>query len=63
LNELPILSVPAAAVWGDIALGQTAARRPVPIARARVLGGGSAVNGMLFMRVRHRRTGGCPDGQ
>jgi choline dehydrogenase len=36
--------------WGDIAVDQTAAKRPVPIARGRVLGGGSAINGMLFMR-------------
>ena len=36
--------------WGDVALGQTAEHRPVPVARGRVLGGGSAINAMLFMR-------------
>ena len=36
--------------WGDVALGQTAAGRPVPVARGRVLGGGSAINAMVFMR-------------
>lgn len=36
--------------WGDVALDQTAARRPVPVARGRVLGGGSAINAMVFMR-------------
>jgi choline dehydrogenase len=36
--------------WGDVALGQTAAGRPVPLARGRVLGGGSAINAMVFMR-------------
>jgi choline dehydrogenase len=33
-----------------VTLGQTAADRPVPVARGRVLGGGSAINAMLFMR-------------
>jgi choline dehydrogenase len=36
--------------WGDVALNQTAAERPVPVARGRVLGGGSAINAMVFMR-------------
>ncbi len=36
--------------WGDVALGQTAAGRPVPVARGRVLGGGSAINAMVFIR-------------
>jgi choline dehydrogenase len=36
--------------WGDVALDQTADRRPVPVARGRVLGGGSAINAMIFMR-------------
>ena len=36
--------------WGDVALGQTAAERPVPVARGRVLGGGSEINAMVFMR-------------
>src|SRR5215470_4537016 len=36
--------------WGDIALGQTAAGRPVLVARGRVLGGGSAINAMVFVR-------------
>jgi choline dehydrogenase len=36
--------------WGDVAYGQTAARRPVPVARGRVLGGGSAINAMVFAR-------------
>lgn len=36
--------------WGDVAVGQTAAARPVAIARGRVLGGGSAINAMVFMR-------------
>lgn len=36
--------------WGDIAVSQTAAGRPVAIARGRVLGGGSAINAMVFMR-------------
>lgn len=40
----------SAANWGDIAADQTAAKRPVSIARGRVLGGGTAINGMLFMR-------------
>jgi choline dehydrogenase len=38
------------AVWGDDAPGQTAAGRPVPVPRARVLGGGSAINAMVFTR-------------
>jgi choline dehydrogenase len=36
--------------WGDIALGQTAAGREVPVARGRVLGGSSAINAMVFVR-------------
>jgi choline dehydrogenase len=40
----------SSANWGDVATGQTAARRPVAIARGRVLGGGSAINAMVFMR-------------
>lgn len=36
--------------WGDVALGQTAAGRPVVVARGRVLGGGSAINAMVFVR-------------
>jgi len=36
--------------WGDIAADQTAAGRPVAVARGRVLGGGSAINAMVFMR-------------
>jgi choline dehydrogenase len=40
----------SAANWGDVALGQTAAGRPVPVARGRVLGGGSAINAMVFIR-------------
>jgi choline dehydrogenase-like flavoprotein len=36
--------------WGDVAACQTAARRPVAIARGRALGGGSAINAMVFMR-------------
>lgn len=36
--------------WGDVALNQTAAERPVPVARGRVLGGGSAINAMVFTR-------------
>jgi choline dehydrogenase len=36
--------------WGDIALGQTAAGRAVPVARGRVLGGSSATNAMVFVR-------------
>jgi choline dehydrogenase-like flavoprotein len=36
--------------WGDVALGQTAAGRPVPVARGRVLGGSSVINGMVFVR-------------
>src|ERR1700753_1819698 len=36
--------------WGDVALGQTAAGRPVPVARGRVLGGSSAINAMVFIR-------------
>jgi len=40
----------SAANWGDIALGQTAAGRPVLVARGRVLGGGSAINAMVFVR-------------
>lgn len=36
--------------WGDVALGQTAAERPVLVARGRVLGGSSAINAMVFVR-------------
>lgn len=36
--------------WADVAADQTAARRPVPMARGRVLGGGSAINAMVFIR-------------
>ena len=36
--------------WGDVAPGQTAAGRPVAVARGRVLGGSSAINAMVFMR-------------
>ena len=36
--------------WADVASEQTRARRPVKVARGRVLGGGSAVNAMVFMR-------------
>jgi choline dehydrogenase len=36
--------------WGDVAVGQTAAKRPVPVPRGRVLGGGSAINAMVFTR-------------
>jgi choline dehydrogenase len=36
--------------WGDVAVGQTAAKRPVPVNRGRVLGGGSAINAMVFTR-------------
>ena len=35
---------------GDVAPGQTAAGRPVAVARGRVLGGSSAINAMVFMR-------------
>lgn len=40
----------SAANWGDVALGQTAAGMPVLVARGRVLGGGSAINAMVFVR-------------
>ena len=36
--------------WADVAADQTQARRPVAVARGRVLGGGSAINAMVFMR-------------
>ena len=36
--------------WGDVALDQTAAGRPVAVARGRVLGGSSAINAMVFVR-------------
>src|SRR5258708_2732214 len=42
--------VASRANWGDVAGGQTAAKRPVRVPRGGVLGGGSAINGMLFMR-------------
>lgn len=40
----------SAANWADVAADQTQARRPVAVARGRVLGGGSAINAMVFMR-------------
>jgi choline dehydrogenase len=36
--------------WADVAVGQTREHRPVGVARGRVLGGGSAINAMVFMR-------------
>jgi choline dehydrogenase len=36
--------------WTDVAADQTTARRPVALARGRVLGGGSAINAMVFIR-------------
>jgi choline dehydrogenase len=36
--------------WGDVALGQTAAGRPVLVARGRALGGSSAINALVFVR-------------
>jgi choline dehydrogenase len=38
------------AIWGDVALGQTNAGRPVRVPRARALGGGSAINALVFTR-------------
>jgi choline dehydrogenase len=36
--------------WADVAADQTRARRRIALARGRVLGGGSAINAMVFMR-------------
>jgi len=43
-------SLQSPANWADIAADQTEAHRRVAITRGRVVGGGSAINAMMFMR-------------